>query len=91
MPSVQKDWMSEIRITYRIIMETFKGIAQTGLVNIAIITTIAAILTIFGALFRTTISMSQFANEVGNVLEISVYLKNDTNPNVVADKILKFI
>ena len=87
---IPKDWLCDLRIAYRITMEAFNDIKRTGIMNLVIITTMAAILTIFGALFRTTISMSQFANEVGNVLEISVYLKNDTNPNVVADKILKF-
>ena len=72
---IPKDWLTEIRITYRILMETARGISQTGLINIAIITTMAAILTIFGLLFRFTLSLSTFASELGNVLEISVYLK----------------
>ena len=74
---IPKDWLTEIRITYRILMETAKGISQTGLINVAIITTMAAILTIFGVLFRFTLSLSTFASELGNVLEISVYLKNE--------------
>ena len=41
------------------VFETVKGIAQTGLVNIAIITTIAAILTIF-ATSTTLFSASSF-------------------------------
>ena len=47
----------------------------------------AAILTIFGMLFRFTLSLSTFAGELGNVLEISVYLRQDTNSNMVKDRV----
>ncbi len=81
---IPKDWMSEIRITYRIIIETIKGVARAGLVNIAIITTIAAILTIFGSIFRVTLAINSFANSMGSALEISAYLnpKADVNQTV---------
>lgn len=72
---IPKDWLTEIRIAYRILIETFKGIAQTGLINIAIVTTMAAILTIFGTIFRTTLSLSSLVDEMGGTLEISVYLE----------------
>ena len=84
---IPKDWMSEIRITYRIIMETFKGIAQTGLVNIAIITTIAAILTIFGSIFRVTLAVNSFVNSMGSALEVSAYLSPDANINSTIAKV----
>lgn len=84
---IPKDWLSEIRIAYRIVMEAVNDIKGTGVVNIVIITTMAAILTIFGLLFRFTLSLSTFANELGNVLEISVYLKSGTSPSVVKDRI----
>ena len=87
---IPKDWLSELRIVYRITMETFNDIKRTGIVNIVIITTMAAILTIFGALFRTTLSISAFAHELGNVLEISVYLKPSANANTVKNKIKDF-
>lgn len=86
---IPKDWLTELRIVYRILMETFNDMKRTGIVNLIIITTIAAILTIFGALFRTTLSVSAFAQELGNVLEISVYLKPGANPNFVSKKIKK--
>ena len=73
---IPKDWMSEIRISYRIAIETIKGIAQTGLVNIAIVTTIAAILTIFGSIFRVTLAVNTFVNSMGSTLEISAYLSD---------------
>ncbi len=86
---IPKDWLTELRIVYRIIMETLNDIKRTGIVNLVIITTIAAILTIFGALFRTTLSVSAFAHELGNVLEISVYLKPNADSDIVAKRIKK--
>lgn len=84
---IPKDWLTELRIVYRIGMETLNDIKRTGIVNLVIITTMAAILTIFGALFRTTLSVSSFAHELGNVLEISVYLKPSASPNAVKNRI----
>lgn len=71
-----KDWLADIRIVYRICMEAVNDIKRTGFMNIVIITTMAAILSIFGALFRSTLSLAQFANELGSILEVSAYLKN---------------
>lgn len=87
---IPKDWLTEMRIVYRIGMETFNDIRRTGLVNLVIITTMAAILTIFATLFRTTLSVSSFARELGNVLEISVYLKNSADSNAVKKRISEF-
>ena len=84
---IPKDWMSEIRITYRIAMETIKGIAQTGLVNIAIITTIAAILTIFGSIFRVTLAVNSFVSSMGSALEVSAYLSPEADINSTITKI----
>ncbi len=84
--NIPKDWLCDIRIVYRIVMEAVNDLKRTGIMNLVIITTMAAILSIFGALFRTTISMSQFAHELGSVLEISVYLKPDTQVKPVVDK-----
>lgn len=84
---IPKDWLSEIRITYRIAMETVKGIAQTGLVNIAIITTIAAILTIFGSIFRVTLALNSFVTSMGSALEVSAYLSQDADVNATINKV----
>lgn len=84
---IPKDWLCELRIAYRILMEAVNDIKRTGIVNLVIITTMAAILTIFGVLFRFTLSLSTFANELGNVLEISVYLKPNTQVSVVKNRI----
>lgn len=84
---IPKDWRSDIRISYRIGMETLKGIMQTGLVNIAIITTIAAILTIFGSIFRVALAANSFLNSMGSTLEISAYLESDADKETVIDKV----
>ena len=86
---IPKDWMSEFRITYRIVIETIKGIAQTGLVNIAIITTIAAILTIFGSIFRVTLALNSFISSMGSALEVSAYLTPNADVNNTIAKIKK--
>ena len=79
--------LSSIRIMYRIGMETIYGIKRTGLINIAIIAAMAAILTIFGALFRTSFSLSSFVDKLGNEFEISVYLKNNVDPVYMSSRI----
>ena len=84
---IPKDWLCELRIAYRILMEAVNDIKRTGIINVVIITTMVAILTLFGVLFRFTLSLSTFANELGNVLEISVYLKSGTSPAVIKDRI----
>ena len=84
---IPKDWLCEIRIAYRILVEAVNDIKRTGIVNLVIITTMAAILTIFGVLFRFTLSLSSFAGELGNVLEISVYLKQNAQTSVVKDRV----
>ena len=84
---IPKDWMSEIRITYRIAIETAKSIAQTGLVNIAIITTIAAILTIFGSIFRITLAVNSFVTSMGSALEVSAYLSPEADVNSTITKV----
>lgn len=87
---IPKDWLCELRILYRLVKETINDIQKTGIVNLVIITTMAAILTIFGAFFRSAISMSSFAHELGNVLELSVYLKDNADANTVKNRVKEF-
>ena len=87
---IPKDWLCELRILYRISMATFNDFKRTVIVNLVIITTMAAILTIFGSFFRTALSVSTFAHELGNVLEISVYLKHGTDTNAAKKRIKDF-
>ncbi len=87
---IPKDWLTELRVLYRLSMETFFDIKRTGIVNLVIITTMAAILAIFGAFFRSALSISSFAHEFGKVLEISVYLKSNTDPVLVKNTVGDF-
>ena len=85
-----KDWLADIRILYRMSFETLKGISRTGWVNLAIITTMAVALTLFGVLLRASLSLSAFTNSIGNSLELSVYLKDSANVHEVANEIAQF-
>ncbi len=87
---IPKDWLCELRILYRLTKETIHDVHRTGIVNLVIITTMAAILTIFGSFFRSELSISSFAHELGNVLEISVYLKENTDANAVKNRVKQF-
>jgi len=80
---------TELRIIFRLIKETFKGVRRTGLMNIVIIGTMAAILSIFGCLFRTSLGIASFVQELGSTLEASVYLQSYANPQRVANDILQ--
>jgi len=79
--------VTQYRIALRVLIETFKGIKQAGIVNIFIVGTMAAILMIFGAIFRTSMSLGSLVGELGNVLEISVYLKPNADPQESAEAI----
>ena len=87
---IPKDWLCELRILYRLGIQTYKDIKRTGWVNVVIVTTMAAILAIFGSCFRTVISVSSFSKEIGQALEISVYIKNGQSPNAVKSEISRF-
>ena len=87
---IPKDWLCQLRILYRLTKETVLDLRRTGIVNLVIITTMAAILTIFASFFRTAISISSFAHELGNVLELSVYLKDNTDTNTVKNRVKQF-
>jgi len=75
----KKSLITDIRIMFRIVAETAKLLTQAGWMNLVVITTMAAILSIFGALFRTSLSVSSFINQIGSDLEISVYVKNNSS------------
>ena len=85
-----KDWLADVRTLYRMSLETIKGIARTGWVNIAIISTMAVALTIFGVLLRASLSLSSFTDSLGNSLELSVYLKDSADVHQVANEIAQY-
>ena len=80
---------ADIRIIKRVISETFKGIQRTRWMNLIIITTMAAILSIFGCLFRTSLAISDFVEHLGDSLEVSVYLKQGYSTEMAKTEILK--
>lgn len=75
----KKNLITDIRIMLRIAAETLKLLTQAGWMNLVVITTMAAILSIFGVLFRSSIAISGFINQIGSDLEISAYVKNDAS------------
>ena len=81
---------SEVRIFFRIIGETVKGIRRAKLMNFAIVLTMAAILSIFVCLLRSSLFISNFVDEIGNNMEVSVYLKPGKNPETSAKTFLKY-
>jgi len=80
---------ADIRIVTRIITETFKGIKTTRWMNLVIIMTMAAILSIFGCLFRTSLVISGFVEHLGDSMEISIYLKPGYNIEKTKLELLK--
>ena len=75
----RKNLITDLRIMLRIIAEMVKLLTQAGWMNLVVITTMAAILSIFGALFRSSLAVSSFIDQIGTDLEISVYVKNSAN------------
>jgi cell division transport system permease protein len=67
------------RIFGRILVETQGGLARTGWMNLVIVITMAAILSLFGLLFSGLMEANQFINSMGSSVRISVYLNTDTN------------
>lgn len=81
---------AEFRIFNRVIGETFKGIKRARWMNIVIISTMAAILTIFGCFFRLSLFISHFVNELGDSMEVSIYLKNGQSQEEFTKELHKY-
>lgn len=75
----RKNLITDLRIMMRIVAEMGKLLTQAGWMNLAVILIMAAILSIFGVLFRTSLSVSSFIDQIGTDMEISVYVKNNAN------------
>ena len=83
--------MTEFRIINRLICETYKGLTRTGLMNVIIIGTMAAILSIFGCLFHTSLGISNFVQNLGSEMQISAYLKDGASADKVSKNIVNDI
>jgi cell division transport system permease protein len=70
---------TEIRIVWRIGLETWGGVRRTGWMNLIIIVTMASILSIFGTLSAFVLETQLFVENIGSALEISVYAKDDAS------------
>jgi cell division transport system permease protein len=69
---------TEFRIFQRIIIETLNNVRRANWMNWVIISTMAAILSIFGCMFRVTLGIDNFVKQLGSTLQISVYLEDKT-------------
>lgn len=81
---------TEIRIFFRILGETIKGIQRSRWMNLIIITTMAAILSIFSCLFRSSLFVSHFVHEVGDSIQVSIYLKEGEDPKSAIEKLSEY-
>jgi len=70
---------TEFRIARRILEETWGGLKRTGWMNLIIVITMAAILSIFGTVCASMIEAQLFFQNIGSGFEVSVYLKPNAN------------
>lgn len=68
---------TEIRITGRVLQETWGGMVRTGWMNLIIVVTMASILSIFGTLSVFVLETQLFVENIGSALKISVYAKDN--------------
>lgn len=80
---------TELRITGRILQETWGGMRRTGWMNLIIIITMASILSIFGTLSAFVLETQLFVQNIGSALRISVYAKDETNVGDLQAAILR--
>lgn len=79
---------TEIRITTRILQETWGGMVRTGWMNLIIIVTMASILSIFGTLSVFVLETQLFVENIGSALKISVYAKDNVDVTDVQAEII---
>ncbi len=80
---------TELRITARIFQETWGGILRSGWMNLVIIVTMAAILSIFGTLLAFVIETELLFEHMGTGFEISAYLKPEAKLETVKANVLR--
>jgi cell division transport system permease protein len=88
-PAVGDAISTELRITGRIFQETWGGIVRSGWMNVVILVTMAAILSIFGTLLAFVIETELLFDHLGTGFEVSVYLRPDASVNKVKTRLLK--
>lgn len=80
---------TELRITGRIFQETWGGIMRSGWMNLVIIVTMAAILSIFGTLLAFIIETELLFEHMGTGFEISAYLRPEAKLDDVKANVLR--
>jgi cell division transport system permease protein len=80
---------TELRITGRIFRETVMGLKRTGWMNVIIVITMASILSIFGVVMAIIMEMGVLIHNVGTELEISAYLKDQSDAADIRTEVLK--
>ncbi|HEY9786233.1 MAG TPA: permease-like cell division protein FtsX [Candidatus Obscuribacterales bacterium] len=79
--------MRQLRIFFRVIIETLIGLKQSGWSNWLVVSILAIALTIFGSILQVTMTLKNVVGAWGSQLEISAYLKDGYSPKKVAREI----
>lgn len=79
--------MRQLRIFFRVIIETGIGVKRSGWSNWLVVSILAIALTIFGGILQLTMTMKNVVTACGSQLEISAYLKDGFQPKRVAREI----
>lgn len=82
--------MRQIRIMFRIVIETLLGLKHSGWSNWLVVSILAIALTIFGGVLMLTMSLKNLVNAWGSQLEISAYLKEDADAKKVAKEVSQY-
>lgn len=78
---------TELRITERVLQETWGGMRRTGWMNLIIVITMASILSIFGTLSAFVLETQLFVENIGSALQISVYAKDNVDVGDLQNRI----
>lgn len=79
--------MRQLRIFFRVIIETGIGVKRSGWSNWLVVSILAIALTIFGGILQVTMTMKNVVTAWGSQLEVSAYLKDGYQPKRVAREI----
>lgn len=82
--------MRQVRILFRVMIETLIGLKQGGWSNWLVVSILAIALTTFGAVLQLTITLKSVVTSWGSQLEISAYLRDNYEPKTVAHEISQF-
>jgi cell division transport system permease protein len=79
--------MRQLRILSRVAVETGIGIKRSGWSNWLVISILTIALTIFGGVLQLTMALKDVVSSWGSQLQISAYLKDETNPTAIARQV----